>query len=931
MSFQAPQDGAAKTVAARHVGVDIVVPVYNARADVERCVDAVSRHARGDWRLVLVDDASTDPQLTAMLDRLPTEQPRILLLRNEFNSGFVVSANRGMKQADGRDVVLLNSDTAVTAGFVEKLIACAYAEIACGIVSPLTNNGTICSVPEWCRYNEPPADFTLDEYGAMIERVSLRRRPEMVTAVGFCMYIRADVLRAVGYFDEANYGRGFGEENDLCQRARRAGYRVRLCDDLFVFHAGSASFNDEARVLEQAHAEVLERLNPGYHAAVHEFIRTNPLGDIQDNVRLQLRRGRGGDRAAVMYVLHVSPYRAGIGGTEYHARDKIAAMKHPRCVLAYPADGTIEVAEVFDGRVDEPLRYRFPLASPPRRDVLRDATIETLFASLLETFSIGCVHFEHMQTWPLGLWRVCHQRGMPYLFTTHDYSCVCPNVNLIHHGSMTRCACDPADVDATRSCLKAYEVFAESSLGDDPAEFLRRWRVEFRELLTHARHIVFPSAAARDLIRRYDDLPSDSGIVLSHGYESVTGNGVAFQPARQPLGDDVLRIGVVGATAYPPKGAGEVVKLMRGCRDRPIEWHVFGPADAWGFADQLRQAGLGRRLVLHGSYARETIQARLREARIDLAVLFPLWPETFCYVLSELLGAGVPVLAYPAGAIAERVRASGAGVLVDDVTAARAALEALLSDRSKLATLQEAARRHRHKTLAENAAEYDGLYRACFDPDAPGAAPAGPAAYLMMLQAARRVEQRPPAPAVIEQPSRYQARRWYPLYRALKPLIPAAARFWARRAFSGRRVRWYRRYDLSQMNGTWTPNEQMAAVAGTRRCRALRFDPRMECAGCLIPTQRAHVMRLVMRCWSDRPVFARLLWSHDAADAFGDERSIWIPLAADGVWNEYWLDLRDSDKAPAWTAAAHVNRLRLEPVNEVCEFELRDLSFGEYF
>lgn len=302
MSLHAPQDGAERSDATQ-VGVDIVVPVYNARADVERCVDAVLRHARGDWRLVIVDDASTDPQLTAMLDRRAAEQPRIVLLRNETNSGFVVSANRGMKQAAGRDVLLLNSDTAVTAGFLEKLIACAYADDACGIVSPLTNNGTICSVPEWCRYNEPPADRTIDEYGALIERISLRRRPELVTAVGFCMYIRADVLRAVGYFDEPSYGRGFGEENDLCQRARRAGYRVRLCDDVFVFHAGSASFEAEARVLEQAHAEILERLNPGYHAAVHEFIRANPLRDIQDNVRLQLRRGRGGDRAAVMYVL----------------------------------------------------------------------------------------------------------------------------------------------------------------------------------------------------------------------------------------------------------------------------------------------------------------------------------------------------------------------------------------------------------------------------------------------------------------------------------------------------------------------------------------------------------------------------------------------------------------------------------------------------
>ena len=104
--------------------VDIVVPIYNACTDVERCIGSVLRHATGQWRLVLVDDASTDEALVDFLRRTVDGHPHVTLLTNEKNLGFVKTANRGMRHADGCDVVLLNSDTIVTAGFIDKLAAC---------------------------------------------------------------------------------------------------------------------------------------------------------------------------------------------------------------------------------------------------------------------------------------------------------------------------------------------------------------------------------------------------------------------------------------------------------------------------------------------------------------------------------------------------------------------------------------------------------------------------------------------------------------------------------------------------------------------------------------------------------------------------------------------------------------------------------------
>src|SRR5437660_892895 len=116
-----------------------------------------------------------------------------------------------MRAAEGRDVLLLNSDTIVTAGFLDRLQACVYADQRTGIVSPLSNNATICSVPEIGQSNLIPEGSTIDSFGALLAESSLGLRPEIVTAVGFCMYVRDAVLARVGYFDEENVGRGHGE------------------------------------------------------------------------------------------------------------------------------------------------------------------------------------------------------------------------------------------------------------------------------------------------------------------------------------------------------------------------------------------------------------------------------------------------------------------------------------------------------------------------------------------------------------------------------------------------------------------------------------------------------------------------------------------------------------------------------------------------
>ena len=165
---------------------------------------------------VLINDKSSDENIYPMLLKYKNENPSINIevLDNEENMVFVKTVNRGMKFSDN-DVILLNSDTEVTKGWVEKIQKCVYSNEYIASVTPLTNNWTIASVPYFGVDNELPKNMTLEKFADMIEKISKRRCPELITGKGYCMYIKRNVINELGLFEDDTFGKGYGEENDF--------------------------------------------------------------------------------------------------------------------------------------------------------------------------------------------------------------------------------------------------------------------------------------------------------------------------------------------------------------------------------------------------------------------------------------------------------------------------------------------------------------------------------------------------------------------------------------------------------------------------------------------------------------------------------------------------------------------------------------------
>ncbi len=146
----------------------------------------------------------------------------------------------------------------------------------------------MCSVPNFLQDNDLPEGFTVDSFAECVEKTSTKSYPELVTAVGFCMYICRSAINDIGYFDDVNFGKGYGEEVDFSFRAINKGYKNVLCDNTFVYHKGKASFLDTQRALMEKNHIFLSEKYPEHWAAIARFERTNPLKMLQDKIKSEL-------------------------------------------------------------------------------------------------------------------------------------------------------------------------------------------------------------------------------------------------------------------------------------------------------------------------------------------------------------------------------------------------------------------------------------------------------------------------------------------------------------------------------------------------------------------------------------------------------------------------------------------------------------------
>lgn len=631
----------AQTISFLEESIDIIIPVFNGFDYVKALFKSLEKGTTAPCRYIVIDDASTDKNIWTWLQDWKLKHPNwdMILLRNVKNRGFVGTVNKGVSHSRG-NFVILNTDTEVPLGWLERLMyPIIYGEKVAS-VTPFTNSGTIFSFPKTLQDNDLLGDLSVQGIDAVFQKMHLGDI-EVPTGMGFCMAFNRKVVEKMGMFDEKAFGKGYGEENDWCLRAKKKGYRNVVATNLFVYHKHGVSFlGTEKKHLLEKNIQKLNQKHPGYDCLVQDFIGRDPLRIYREISLIGVGSMATGSEGQELIIDHELG-----GGANLYTEEYVQGR-------ALQGKGTFIFSFDF-GKKEYHLRYRWN-----EYEVLFVLDDMTLLEEIVERYNISSIRVNQLVSFPhpLGMLQyILHLRKkkkLTVIHLLHDYFALCPSYTLLNEQQFYCYV--PKDLRVCEQCLLLNKGTFRTFVSDKDIQL---WRKEWGHFLQNVDEIVCFSFASRDIVlRAYPKL--HRVIVKPHIVDYLEEKKLQI---RKKSKKDPLVIGILGGI-NKDKGS-EIIKKMVQIVDKEkknIKIVVIGP-----LVENIK----GNCLLVHGKFKRDEIPLLTKRYEVDVFFIPSIWPETFSYTAEEVMQMNFPLAVFDLGAPAERAKKYKKGIIIKDINA----------------------------------------------------------------------------------------------------------------------------------------------------------------------------------------------------------------------------------------------------------------------
>ncbi|MBE6089737.1 MAG: glycosyltransferase [Clostridium beijerinckii] len=605
--------------------IDIIIPVYNGYEYLEKLFSSIVK-TRMKYRLIIINDKSPDKRVSEFLNDYASTN-EVILIENSNNLGFVKSVNKGFEVSTNH-VALLNTDIELPSMWLERLMVPILLNLDVASSTPFTNCGTICSFPNFCEDNAIFEGMNVDHIDLAFQEIK-PNYTSLPTGVGFCMGINKNALEKVGYFDDNTFAKGYGEENDWCQRAIKNGYRNVQVENLYVYHKHGGSFlSEEKKKLLERNGTLLSKKHPNYNSDVAYFCQVDPVKDIRNYILFKILSSK--NNGCSVYFDH----NLGGGATSYLNRDVAKKISNGEDIIIIRYDVSSRVYTINYRYKEYNISY-YCVKFDDILDVLMDLKISKICINELVTYPNLYSILEKLIEFK-------NVKNIEIIMLLHDLFCICPTINLLNDKG---CYCNIPRIEECKECLMNNKLIHYGEY-----DSMERWRECWKDFLSQCNKIIVFSENSRDLMEKSYGLINNVD-VIPHSVDYMIPLIKKYKTTK------TLNIGLLGVLGFH-KGIHIIRQMLELIKNENLDIKIIliGSTTEELNHKDFRQIG---------EYTTDSIPKLVLENDIDLFFISSIWPETFSYTTQEVISMGLPIVSFDIGAPAERIKKYKNGLVLD--------------------------------------------------------------------------------------------------------------------------------------------------------------------------------------------------------------------------------------------------------------------------
>ncbi len=615
--------------------IDIIIPVYNGYEFLIPLFDSLERNTSAPHRLIVVNDCSPDERVKSLLLERLEKHPTAIFVDHETNLGFVKSVNEAYTYTKDH-FLILNTDTEVPELWVERLMYPILNMDKISTTTPFTNSGQIASFPNFIADNNIFEGMSVDALDAIFKEVNPDNFYSKVpTGVGFCMGVNYNLIQEIGFFVEEEFGRGYGEENDWCQRAIIHGYENLMVPNLFVYHKHGGSFSaEDKKKLMQENAIKLLHKHPNYDKDIQSYVGKDPHKVLR---QLMVVVASSHDKEPLHLIIDQA---LGGGANHYTTARKEEYIKENKKVLHLIYD---YYASCYIVHFDyQEYHYSFTLTG------LQE--IKELFSYLKfkEIFVNNLVSFEKTPELLAWIEELTNKHQASLIIPIHDYYALCPNYTLLDPNGVF---CEvPNSLQKCQECMKTNDLEWRTFVNGEID--MRQWRGDWENILTLADKIICFSGSSKEiLLRAYKTLDTNKIEIIPHQVAPLPPVTLNSKPKGSPI-----TIGILGAINQA-KGANIIESLVHTIDKEKLNINVV-------LIGEISKNISSDTFKVTGRYDRDALPSLVQKEAIDIFLIPSVCPETFSYTTGEIMMMDMPLMVFDVGAPALRVKEYNKGVVL---------------------------------------------------------------------------------------------------------------------------------------------------------------------------------------------------------------------------------------------------------------------------